>query len=361
MGDSTTNFLMTVNNRVVMTLSDLQNWSYFYATSNVVLNSNAITTVSKLTFLGGSLGSTYTIDATTGTINVSQYSLKSVPLTLSGGLPAWAAYPASGNVNMNSFAVYQLSGLVMSSGAAIIGLPTGTIAFSNSGVERMRITPSGGLSVGTIAQYAGYSLNVSGGSILQTPVRILNLSGQTESNSFFVQTVPSSSTNYDVRLGALGPNTNLIFCTGTPDTFASPFANLNQAKLTPGGNFLLSNGYFSNVDPTQPNAVGGVGLQNSNVTALLNISVGDFSTLALASSNRCITFIVTAATGNTINLTLPGSTVPKGTYWILKNVVGSTQTVNVTGGTIVNTLATIANNGLATIVYSGAGGNYYAL
>ena len=360
-GDSTTNFLMTVNNRVVMTLSDLQNWSYFYATSNVVLNSNAITTVSKLTFLGGSLGSTYTIDATTGTINVSQYSLKSVPLTLSGGLPAWAAYPASGNVNMNSFAVYQLSGLVMSSGAAIIGLPTGTIAFSNSGVERMRITPSGGLSVGTIAQYAGYSLNVSGGSILQTPVRILNLSGQTESNSFFVQTVPSSSTNYDVRIGALGPNTNLIFCTGTPDTFASPFANLNQAKLTPGGNFLLSNGYFSNVDPTQPNAVGGVGLQNSNVTALLNISVGDFSTLALASSNRCITFIVTAATGNTINLTLPGSTVPKGTYWILKNVVGSTQTVNVTGGTIVNTLATIANNGLATIVYSGAGGNYYAL
>ena len=55
---------------------------------------------------------------------------------------------------------------------------------------------------------------------------------------------------------------------------------------------------IKNVTGREVTVVGGVGLQNSTVTALLNISVGDFSSLALSSSNKAITFIVTATTGS---------------------------------------------------------------
>jgi len=362
-GDPTTNFLMTVNNRVVMTLSDLQNWSFFYATSNVILNSNSITTVSKLTFLGGSTSSTFTIDATAGNINVSQYCLKGVPLTLSGGLPAWSAYPASGTVVLNNNTISGTRAIVMVSGASITNPTPGVIAFSGAAGETMRLNGSGLLGIGTSNVLpSGYALNVSGYSMLSSVLQLVtsDAGSSPNSNSFFVQTVSSGSTNYDVRMGALGPNTNLFLCTGNGN---GTLCNTNQIKIDNVGNMTLSNGgLITPVTPAVPNNIGGVQLQNSNVTALLNISVGDFSTLALASSNKAVTFIVTAAAGNTINLTLPGTAVSKGTYWILKNAVGSQQTVNIiSGGTIANGLSTLSNNALATIVYSGASSTYYAL
>ena len=363
-GDATTNFLVTVNNRLVMTLSDLQNWSYFYATSNVILNSNSITTVSKLTFVGGNTTSSYTIDATTGTINVSQYSLKSVPLTLSGGLPAWAAYPASTTVNMNSNTLSGTQAIVMASGASITNPVQGAIAFSGASGETMRLNSSGMLGIGTTTVLpGGYGLDVSGASMFSSLIRLVTSDTVSpNSNSFFIQTVSSGSTNYDVRMGTLGAATNLFICTGTPDIFGGPFGNRNQIKIDNVGNVTLSyGGIVTPISPAIPNSIGGVQLQNSNVTNLLNISVGDFSSLPLASSNKCITFIVTSATGNTINLTLPGTTVSKGTYWVLKNAVGSTQTIATTGGTVVNGLSNLLSNALTTIVYSGASSNYYAL
>jgi hypothetical protein len=362
-GDTTTHFKMYVNGEPIMTLSDLQNWSYYVATSNLVMNSNSITTVSKLVFLGGNIASSYTIDATTGTINVSQYSLKSVPLTLSGGLPAWATYRASTNVTMSGYAISGLSALTMISGQSIVGPSGGAIVFSNASKETMRITPSGMLGVGTTAEYQGYSLNVSGGSILQSPVSVVNASGQLYANSFFVQTKPSSGGSYDVRLGALGPGTDLYLCTGNGN---GTLANDDQVKIDRVGNLTLlattgGGGAFSNTDETVPNRIGGVVLQNSTVTAVMNISVGDFSTITLTSATKSTTFIVTSATANTINLTLPGVNVSKGTYWAVKNAVGSSQTVNVTGGTIANGLSTLASNAMTTIVYSGTGTTYYAL
>jgi hypothetical protein len=163
-------------------------------------------------------------------------------------------------------------------------------------------------------------------------------------------------------MGTLGANTNLFICTGNPDINGGPFGNDNQIKIDNVGNMTLSNGgLVTPVNPANPNNIGGVRLQNSNVTALMNISVGDFSSLVLTSTNKCTTFIVTAATANTINLGLPGSSIPKGAYWVVKNAVGSTQTINTTGGTFVGGLSTLATGSLTTIVYSGAGGNYYAL
>jgi hypothetical protein len=359
-GDTTTHFKMYVNGEPIMTLSDLQNWSFYYATSNLNMNSNSITTVSKLVCLGGNIASSYTIDATTGTINVSQYSLKSVPLTLSGGLPAWATYRASTNVTMGGYAISGLSALTMISGQGIVGPSGGAIVFSNASKETMRMTPSGMLGIGTTAEYTGYSLNVSGGSILQSPVRVINASGQLDSNSFFIQTKPSVGGNYDVRLGALGPGTNLYLCTGNGN---GTLANEDQVKIDGVGNLkLMTGGAFSNTDVTVPNKIGGVVLQNSTVTAVMNISVGDFSTLTLKSSvSSGTTFIVTSATDNTINLTLSAANLAKGTYWVVKNAVGSAQTVTVAGGTIVNTLSVLASNAMTTIVYSGTGSNYYAL
>jgi len=363
-GNTTTNFLMTVNNRVVMTLSDLQNWAYFYATSNVILNSNSITTVSKLTFLGGNTASPYTIDATSGTINVSQYFLKSVPLTLSGGLPAWAAYPAFGTVLMNNNTLSGTRAIVMVSGASITNPLPGTIAFSGASGETMRLNQNGLLGIGTTTSLpTEYALDVSGSSMFSSLIRVVTRDTVSpNSNSFFVQTVSSGSTNYDVRMGTLGANTNLFICTGNPDINGGPFGNDNQIKIDNVGNMTLSNGgLVTPVNPANPNNIGGVRLQNSNVTALMNISVGDFSSLVLTSTNKCTTFIVTAATANTINLGLPGSSIPKGAYWVVKNAVGSTQTINTTGGTFVGGLSTLATGSLTTIVYSGAGGNYYAL
>jgi hypothetical protein len=163
-------------------------------------------------------------------------------------------------------------------------------------------------------------------------------------------------------MGTLGANTNLFICTGNPDINGGPFGNENQIRIDNVGNMTLSNGgLITPVTPATPNNIGGVELQNSNVTALMNISVGNFSSLALTSSNRCTTFIVTSASGNTINLSLPGSSIPRGTFWVVKNAVGSIQTINTAGGTFVGGLSTLAISSLTTIVYSGAGGNYYAL
>ena len=99
-GSNGSTYAMTLNGYAVMTLSDLQDWAHWYASSNLNMNSNAITTISRVTFLGSNPAARYTIDATSGTINVSQYWLKNVALTLSGGLPAWSYYPAVANVNI---------------------------------------------------------------------------------------------------------------------------------------------------------------------------------------------------------------------------------------------------------------------
>lgn len=409
-GDSTTNFLMTVNNRVVMTLSDLQNWSYFYATSNVVLNSNAITTVSKLTFLGGNTSSTYTIDATAGTINVSQYSLKSVPLTLSGGLPAWAAYPASGTVLMNSNTLSGTRAIVMVSGASITNPVRGAIAFSGVSGETMRLNPSGLLGIGTATTLpAGYALDVSGYSMFSSILQVVtsDQGSSPSSNSFFVQTISAGSTNYDVRLGALGPNTNLFFCTGNGN---GTLSNTNQIKIDGGGNMTLSNGgIITSVSPTTPSTIGGVRLHQFTVTCsaincsgltvngvpitgsggggvqsgVVNIatvaskSVLSFSNLPQGQSPYSntaygaagTTFVLTDRTVSEIDFP-PSTSISAGSYWTLKNFAGG-ETISISrliGGSILDGTGTtytsnypILPNAYTTIIYSGIDSNYYAL
>lgn len=359
-GATGTDFKIFVNGAAVMTLSDLENWSFYYATSNLNMNSNSITSVSKLTFVGGNSESSYMIDATTGTINVSQYSLKNIPLTLSGGLPAWSRYPALANVVMSGKAVVGAAFLSLSAGGTITNPLPETIAFSNVYGETVRINASGALNIGTTIGYSGYSLNVSGGTMLSSPMRVVTDAAGKDSNSFFVQTVSGGGGKYDVRLGSLGGNTDLYICTGNADP-AGGFSNTNQVKVDVGGNMTLLAGEFKTQDPAKLCMVGGVKLQNSRITSYLTISEVSDTTLTIAAANNSTTLILSNAGFNAI--TLPGTSAIRGMYWAVKNVTGSTLTVTTASGTITNlgSSFTISNNTLITIVYSGTLSNYYAL
>lgn len=360
-GDTTTNFGITLNGNSVMTLSDLQAWSTWYASTSLNMNSNAIYKVSSLKFLGGSVASPYTIDAATGTINVSQYWLKGAALTLSGGLPAWSTYPATSNVNINAKSMTGVGSISLSSGGTLLSPASNAIAFSNANGEQLRITASGSLSIGTTVAFSGYSLNVSGGSILQTPLRVVNEATPTQldSNSFFVQTVPSIGNNYDVRMGALGPNTNLLLCTGTP---AGSFGNNDCIKIDGTGNLTLlrTGAGITTSGATASNTIGGVNLQNFYVTSRLNISLINSSPLTLTAAKQSTTFLLTT---NTPSIVLPGANVSQGVYWTIKNVSSGSMSITPTGGSIVNLPSpfTMLSNALLTIVFSGNLSNYYAL
>ena len=358
-GDTTTNYAITLNGARVTTLSDVQLWAHWYASENLNMNSNLIYNASSLKFLGGSLTSPYTIDATTGTINVSQYWLKGVALTLSGGLPAWSTYPATSNVNMNTKSITGVGSISLSSGGTLLSPASNALAFSNVNGEHLRITASGSLSIGTTEAYSGYSLNVSGGSILQTPVRVVNALTQLDSNSFFVQTVPSIGANYDVRMGALGPNTNLLLCTGTP---AGSFGNNDCVKIDGTGNLTLlrSGAGITTSSATAINTIGGVKLQDFYVTSRLNISLISGSPLTLNAGKQSTTFLLTV---NTPSIVLPGANVSQGVYWAIKNVSTGSMSITPTGGSILNLPSpfTMLSNALLTIVFSGTASNYYAL
>ena len=353
-GDTTTNFAITLNGNRVTTLSDVQTWALWRASENLNMNSNLVYNASSLKFLGGSVGSPYTIDATTGTINVSQYWLKGTALTLSGGLPAWSTYPATVNVNMNGKTISGVGYISLSSGGTLLSPASNAIAFSNAYGEQLRITASGSLSIGTTVGFSGYSLNVSGGSLLQTPVRVINASAHIDSNSFFVETAPSAGGAYDVRMGTKGGNTNLFLCTGNT-------LDPNMVKVDVAGNFTLLKGRFITTDTTLSSSIGGVALQNSYVTSRLNISLISGSPLTLTAATQSTTFILT---GNTSSIVLPGINASQGMYWTIKNVSSGSMNITPTGGSIPNMPSpsfVMSSNVLLTIVYSGADSNYYAL
>jgi len=363
-GNTGTDFKIFVNGAAVMTLSDLQGWAFYRATSNIDMNTKSIVSLSKLTFVGGNTGSAYTIDATTGTINVSQYWLKGVALTLSGGLPAWANYRASSNIVMNGNSISGAAFLSLSAGGTITNPASNVIGFSNGFGEKARITASGSLSIGTTAGYAGYSLNVSGGSILQSPVRVVNELTNLESNSFFIQTVVRNEGGYNVRMGTVGPQTSLILCTGTVDTGVGPFANTNKVQIDGTGNMtLLGTGAgIQTTDRTVLNSIAGVGLQNSTVISRINFSIVATTSLSLLGNAQATTYILTSTGFN--SLTLPGTTVSLGVYWEIKNATTSNLSVTPVGGTIVNFSSpfTLSANMITKIVFTGGGGsNYYAL
>jgi hypothetical protein len=364
-GNTGTDFKIFVNGAAVMTLSDLQGWAFYKATSNIDMNTKSIVSLSKLTFVGGNTGSAYTIDATTGTINVSQYWLRGVALTLSGGLPAWANYRASSNILMNGNSIQRAAFLSLSAGGTITNPASNVIGFSNGFGERARITASGSLSIGTTAGYSGYSLNVSGGSILQSPVRVVNELTNLESNSFFIQTVVRNEGGYNVRMGTVGPQTSLILCTGTVDTGVGPFANTDKIQIDGTGNMTLlgTGAVIRTTDTTVLNSIAGVGFRNSSVIDRINFSIVSTTSLSLLGSAQATTYILTSTGFN--SLTLPGTTVSLGVYWEIKNATTSNMSITPVGGTIVNFPSspfTLSANMITKIVYTGGGGsNYYAL
>jgi len=378
-GDTTTNFAITLNGARVTTLSDVQLWAHWYASENLNMNSNLIYNASSLKFLGGSLTSPYTIDATTGTINVSQYWLKGVALTLSGGLPAWSAYSAISNVNMNTRSISAVGFISLSSGGTLLSPASNALAFSNAFGEKVRITASGCLSIGTTVGISGYSLNVSGGSMFLSNIVVAKDPVNSEGNAFFVTISTGSGQDSNVLMGARGATTNLIFCTGN----AAPTA---AAQISGGGEFTLLRGRFITTDTTLSHSIGGVKLQsnvvtcsalttttstlssfiggvtfqNSYVTSRLNISLISGSTLTLTAPTQATTFLLTVST---TSLVLPGANASMGMYWTVKNVSSGSMSITPTVGTILNMTSpfTMISNALLTFVYTGTPSNYYAL
>jgi len=351
-GDTTTNFAITLNGARVTTLSDVQLWAHWYASENLNMNSNLIYNASSLKFLGGSLTSPYTIDATRGTINVSQYWLKGVALTLSGGLPAWSAYSAISNVNMNTRSISAVGFISLSSGGTLLSPASNAIAFSNAFGEKVRITASGSISIGTTADITGYSLNVSGASMFLSNIVVAANPVNNDANAFFVNISTGAGVDFDARIGARGGNTNLIFCTGN--------AFQDKVKLDLDGNFTLLRGLFATSDTTKSNYIGGVGLQNSYVTSRLNISLISGSPLTLTAARQSTTFLLTVST---TSLVLPGANASMGMYWTVKNVSSGSMSITPTVGSILNMPSpfTMLSNALLTIVYTGTPSNYYAL
>lgn len=304
-GNSTTGFLLTVNGAPTMTLSDLQNWSYYVATSNVVLNSNSITTVSKLTFVGGNTTNAFTIDAPNGFINVSAYYLRGNFINLSGGLTAWARYPATANVNISGYSIGGAASVSLSLGGTITNPASNVIGFSNAAFgETVRITQSGQLSVGTSAQFPGFSLVVNGSSQFKSSI-IMTTSGYTaNSNSFFVNAVPTTVGNADIQVGALGGNTNLVFCAGGTLT--------QRLKLESNGNFTVMTGTLTTTDPTLPHSVGGIIFQNRNISAAsLTINGVPYTAGAAAGvdSINSLSGAITLTAGTNISLYTSGNSI----------------------------------------------------
>jgi hypothetical protein len=261
---------------------------------------------------------------------------------------------------MNAKSITGVGSISLSSGGTLLSPASNAIAFSNAFGEKIRITASGSLSIGRTDGFSGYSLNVSGGSILQTPLLVVNEVRPTQQtyNSFFVQTVPSFSTYYDVRMGALGPNTDLLLCTGNPTS--GSFGNNDCVKIGVNGNLTLlrTSAGITTSDATALNTIGGVKLQDFYVTSRLNISLISGSPLTLNAARQSTTFLLTT---NTPSIILPGANASQGMYWTIKNISSGSMTITPTGGSIVNLPSpfTMLANALLTIVYGNS--NYYAL
>jgi len=328
-GNSTTGFLLTVNGAPTMTLSDLQNWSYYVATSNLVMNSNSITTVSKLTFVGGNTTNAFTIDAPRGFINVSAYYLRGNFINLSGGLTAWAQYPATANVNVSGYSVIGAASVSLSLGGTITNPASNVIGFSNAAFgETMRITQSGQLSVGTTSQFPGFSLVVNGSSQFKSSI-IMTTSGYTSSsNSFFVNAVPTTVGNADIQVGALGGNTNLVFCAGGTLT--------QRLKLESNGNFTVMTGTLTTTDPTLPHSVGGITFQNRNISAasltINGVPYASGGVSAGVASVNSLSGAITLTAGTNISLYTSGNSIVIG-------VSGSTGGSSSSGVTTLNSLS----------------------
>ena len=332
-GNTTTGFLLTVNGAPTMTLSDLQNWSYYRATSNLVMNSNSITTVSKLTFVGGNTTNAFTIDAPNGLLNVSAYYLRGTFINLSGGLTAWARYPATANVNVSGYTIVGAASVSLSSGGTITNPATNVIGFSNTAFgETVRITQSGQLSVGTSAQFPGFSLVVNGSSQFKSSIVMTTSAYTSSSNSFFVNTVPTTVGNVDIQMGALGGNTNLYVCTGGTLT--------QRLKLDSNGNFTVMNGKLTTTDSTLAHSVGGITFQNQNISAgSLSINGVPYAggvAAGVATVNNTLSGNVIFTAGTNISLYASGNSIVIG-------VSGSTG-----GSSGVTTLNTIS--GAVTLV-----------
>lgn len=353
-GTSNTNFSMTLNGNSVMTLSDVQLWSQWDAVCNVNMCNNSIVNTGKVLF--GNAPSTYTINAPLGTLNVSQYFLTGTALTLSGGLPAWASYPASANVLMQGVSLSGAGLISLSAGGTITNAGSNVITFSNPAFgETMRIDQSGHVSVGTTTPTT-YAMDVSGGAVISAPFVVCVNDLHTDSNAFLINTIPNASTNVDIQIGSVGPNTNLFLCTNSQQ----------QVEITNAGKFtVLQSGISTSLAAVQ-SVISGVGLYNGNITSQLNISVTANTTLTLIAGNQSTTYLLTNTAGFN-GITLPGSTVPAGTYWTIKNASTSplANAVTITNGSIVNiaspTSLVLGANALTTIVYSGTSSNYYAL
>lgn len=369
-GSAGTNYQMTLNSFLVLTLSDLQGWATWQASTNVNMNNNSLLNVKTIGF--GTAVPRYTVDATAGscngTLNACNYYSNGVLTNLSGGIPAWARYVANASVGLGGYGISNAGALQFSNGSVTFNpVATNILVLSNQiAGETVRFNQSGWMGIGLNGSNPSYAAHIAGpvGAQSSLYVSAPGVAAPATSNTFAV-TLSSTGAGYNARVGSVGANTRLRLTTG-----AGP---IDQVDLDTAGNMTLINGSLTI-------STGNVSVPYGTVTSLRPFAVNSVASIVLTNQNIGTQIIYTNA-GVTPLVVLPNN-ISAGAFWTITNGLQSTAiTLNTTltnpnttvyfqnmygsNVTLNYPISILKNNGSGaysvTIVASSISGQYYVV
>jgi hypothetical protein len=171
-----------------------------------------------------------------------------------------------------------------------------------------------------------------------------------------VNGVPTTVGNADIQMGALGGNTNLFFCAGGTLT--------QRLKLESNGNFTVMTGTFRTTDPTLPHSVGGITLQNQNISAAsLTINGVPYAggVAAGVATINSLSGAVTLTAGTNISLYTSGNSIVIGVSGSTGGSSGGVTTLNTLSGALTLSAGTnisLFTSGSDIIITSTISGTY---
>jgi len=371
-GSAGTNYQLTLNSFLVLTLSDLQGWATWQASTNVNMNNNSILNAKNIGF--GTAVPQYTVDATSGscngTINALNYYSNGVLTNLSGGIPAWARYVANASVGLGGYGISNAGSLQFSNGSVTFNsVATNILVLSNQiAGETVRFNQSGWIGIGLNGSNPSYAAHIGGSVGAQSSLYVSapGVAAPATSNSFVVNVSSTTGGGYNARVGTVGANTRLRLTAG-----AGP---IDQVDLDTAGNMTLINGSLTI-------SSGNVSVPYGTVTSLRPFVLkSDTAAFTLTNQNVGTQFMYTNP-GTSIGVILP-SNISAGAFWTITNgllgtavtltpvtVLPSTsikfQNMN-NSNVVVNYASGVLGGGVAgvysvTIIASTISGQYYVV
>jgi len=313
-GSAGTNYQLTLNSLLVLTLSDLQGWASWQASTNVNMNGNSIVNVKNIGF--GTAAPRYTVDTTAGmcngTINACNYYSNGTLTNLSGGIPAWSQYLATASLGMAGYGISNVGPIRFSSGSTTFNpIATNILVLSNQiAGETVRFNQSGWIGIGLNGNNPTYAAHIVGSIGAQSSLYVSapGVAAPATSNSFVVN-ISSTTAGYNARVGGVGANTRLRITAG-----AGP---IDQVDLDTAGNMTLMNGSLTV-------SSGNVSVPYGTVTSLRPFVVkSDSAAFTLTNQNVGTNFMYTN-NGAVIGVNLP-SNISAGAFWTITNGTASTS------------------------------------